>query len=98
VSSKFAPEEIERIDRQRQPGESRAACVRRLVMEIIRMKEQEMMTIFPPGRYLVWENDEDEERGHIVDEVQLSRIYYSGNWHRTNYREIDESVASDGDY
>jgi hypothetical protein len=42
VSSKFAPEEIERIDRQRQPNESRAACLRRLVMGIIRMKEQEM--------------------------------------------------------
>jgi hypothetical protein len=38
VSSKFAPEEIERIDNQRQPGESRAACVRRLVMETISKK------------------------------------------------------------
>jgi hypothetical protein len=41
VSSKFAPEEITYIDKQRQPNESRAACVRRLVMAIIRMKEQE---------------------------------------------------------
>jgi hypothetical protein len=39
VSSKFELGEIERIDKQRQPGESRAACVRRLVLEIIRIKE-----------------------------------------------------------
>jgi hypothetical protein len=42
VSSKFAPEEIEQLDQQRQPGESRAACVRRLVMwVIIIIKEQD---------------------------------------------------------
>jgi hypothetical protein len=46
VSSKFAPGEIEQIDQQRQPGESRAACVRRLVMwVIIIIKEQDMKIV-----------------------------------------------------
>jgi hypothetical protein len=55
VSSKFTPEEIERIDKQRQPGESRAACVRRLVM--VTMNEGEFGEIDvwvrtpPPRRY-----------------------------------------------
>jgi hypothetical protein len=40
VSSKFAPEEIKRLDKERQPKESRAACVRRLVLGVILKKEQ----------------------------------------------------------
>jgi hypothetical protein len=46
VSSKFAPEEITCIDKQRQPNESRAACVRRLVMGIMKNKEQIMAQEF----------------------------------------------------
>jgi hypothetical protein len=42
VKTRFTPEEITCIDKQRQPGESRAACVRRLVMEIVRIKEKTM--------------------------------------------------------
>jgi hypothetical protein len=50
--------------------------------------ESDNHTVFTPGQYLVWEDD--EERGYIVDEVRLTQLYYSGNWHRINYREIDE--------
>jgi hypothetical protein len=32
VKARFTPEEIERLDLLRQPGESRAACIRRLVL------------------------------------------------------------------
>jgi hypothetical protein len=42
VKARFTPDEIAHIEAARQPNESRAACVRRLVMEIIKNKEQEM--------------------------------------------------------
>jgi hypothetical protein len=42
VKTRFTPEEITCIDKQRQPNESRAACVRRLVMGIMKNKEQIM--------------------------------------------------------
>jgi hypothetical protein len=32
VKARFTPEEIERLDLLRQPNESRAACVRRIVL------------------------------------------------------------------
>jgi hypothetical protein len=40
IKARFTPEEAQRLDKQRQPNESRAACVRRLVMAIINEKEQ----------------------------------------------------------
>jgi hypothetical protein len=39
---RLTPDDAQRLDKQRKPGESRAACVRRLVMEIVRIKEQIM--------------------------------------------------------
>jgi hypothetical protein len=42
VSSKFSAQEIERIEAERQPGESRAACVRRLVLATLEQQVQEV--------------------------------------------------------
>jgi hypothetical protein len=40
VKARFTPDEAQHLDLLCKPGESRAACVRRLVLEIIRMKER----------------------------------------------------------
>jgi hypothetical protein len=40
AKARFTPAEIARIEAARKPGESRAACIRRLVMEVIAVKER----------------------------------------------------------
>jgi hypothetical protein len=66
IKARFTPDEAQRLDKQRKPNESRAACVRRLVMEIINEKEQEMNIgkfwtgrVVEDGNYYEMEEHED---------------------------------------
>jgi hypothetical protein len=82
VSGKFAPEEIERIDKQRQPNESRAACVRRLVMEIV--KEQIM------NRQIVVNEEVLEELIHRWTGAEINHIHESSGGIEASHKELDD--------
>jgi hypothetical protein len=84
VKARFAPDEVQRFDLLRKPNESRAACLRRLVMEIIRMKEQTM------NRQIVVSEEVLEEliRRWTGAEINLAHEF-SGDI-KASHKEIDD--------